>query len=79
MTVQQEDPNPFRRPPRQSDYERMRQFLYNDDEGTVCGRDAKNWGEIYNLNWVYNNRKYRVNTQVTLKVGFLQEVLNSEI
>lgn len=46
MTVQQEEPNPFRRPPQQTEYERITQFLYNGDEGTVCGRDATKWGEI---------------------------------
>lgn len=47
MTVQQEPPNPFRKPPDQSEFERMRVFLYNHEEGTVCSRGCKSWGKIF--------------------------------
>lgn len=45
MTVQRDPDNPFGKPPDISEYERIKTFLYNGDEGTVCGKDAKNWGK----------------------------------
>lgn len=45
MTVHQDPHNPFGKPPDTSEYVRIKTFLYNNEEGTVCGKDAKNWGK----------------------------------
>lgn len=41
-----EPPNPFGKPPERSEIDRLKIFLYDGDEGTVCGRDAKSWARI---------------------------------
>lgn len=46
MVYVQDPNNPFGKPIETSEYERIKTFLYNSDEGTVLGKDGKNWGKV---------------------------------